>query len=153
MLRRFFKNKWQRFVAAIAGIFGVGAVAVSAGGIVLTAAILVGATYFGTLITLSRIPETMPEDAGFTKRQVLKPLIKVRNFLFKHTLILTVALGFTVGMTVGITSVTGIVAMGLSALLGDLFVQVFKDGMEILKSRKKAPAPNAGVEVYPIGAA
>lgn len=137
MLGRFFKTRLQRFIAAALGATIAMVVAISTGGVVLTATILTFATYFGTLITLSRVPDKVSEDWSLVKRKTLGPVIGAKNYLFNHPLVLTVALGAMTGVMVGITTVTGIVSVAISALLGDLLVQAYKDGLDIIRGVKE----------------
>lgn len=128
---RWLKNQTTRFYLAITGISITFVGAWLIGGIILTATTLVAATYFGSMITLWRMPNEIPKDWGLFKRALIGPLIKTRNFLFDHTLAMTLALGVMTGFIVGITTVTGIVATAISALIGDMVVQAFKDGIEL----------------------
>lgn len=129
----FFKDRKKRAIAGVAAIAGIGFIAMSAGGIIMTATVVVLATYIGTLITLSRIPEKVPESANPFVKVIATPFVWIRNFLFRHRLILTVGLAAATGAVVGYTTVTGFVAMALSALLGDALVTVFTDGLSFLK--------------------
>lgn len=97
------------------------------GGVVLTAMITVLAVYLGTLITLSRIPDEVPEDTHPLLSFVLKPLIKIKKFLWKHDLVLTVIMSTLAGSLVGLNTVTGVVTIALCMFLGDFLVMAFKE--------------------------
>lgn len=134
MLQRVLHNRNYRLIASLVGIAAALIVAIQVGGVILTATLLTLASYIGTLVTLARLPSEAP--SGRIKKVLLTPLIWVRNKLFETPLILTCILGVTTGAMVGITTVTGIIAVACSALLGDLIVQGFTDTLSVMKERR-----------------
>ena len=141
MLTRWLKNRTARFTVSLAGLLVAAYLVATIGGVVLTAAIIAAAIYFGTMITLWRIPNKIPEDAGFIKRTLLRPLVWLRNFLFQNSLITTILMALLAGWMVGPSTVTGLVAIAIIALGGDFMVQIFKDGLVLVNSTRELPIP------------
>lgn len=131
MISRFLRSTTQRLLAACAVIGGSIWAAMTMGGVIGTATVIVSATYVGTLLTVSRVPKEVPAEAGRIKTAVLKPVVAVRNWLFNHPLVLTIGLGVLSGLTTGITTVTGVACLAISALLGDVIVAGFLDGLRL----------------------
>ena len=46
---------------------------------------------------------------------------------------MTITMGAVTGAVVGFTTVTGVVTIAITALLGDVLVQAYKDGLEIIQ--------------------
>jgi hypothetical protein len=147
MLSKLLYNKRYRLCACALLITLIAFTAVWVGGILLHAFVLVAALYVGVMVTLSRIPDKVPSNRNVVVRSTLAPIVATRNLLMRFPLITTIIMSVLVGTTIGFSTVTGITAIAISAVMGDLIIRSFCDVIDIVNDKRRVPTTEEVLQV------